>query len=503
MRTNISILALVLMAALHTANSQSGAPSIPVLTLTNNRVGWDRSLLPDGRMWLPRPLASEGTTVSIPIYVRNCWRPSGDVATFPIRSFTIPVQVDDRYWRVVGIDTTGFADNFSYTWRVDADSTYLSVVDAPVAVRSNGVRITVQASARTGTDSLRPSAGASANCERAPFRRMFSLLLALREGVATDTALRRTAIVLAHDSLRYEGRLASDPIWISNGEPRPGLGGIDNYFTDIGGGLSCRDTLRPSRVGMLWVEISDKVSSIAADTDTARITIPSDHQWSDTLTGRGMVDVIISNTVLGTRATGIDITTSDPWLHIRSVPSGPQDPYATFPRPVRSATLSSLDHGTLDAPGAISPYGELMSAQPPLQLRLYGNNPMEADEGTFVGNVTFASSTMQPSPFVLPVVLTITRTLTSVADDPSSPGSSSLLIAPNPSTGMVTITTNAGPSSTITIMSTDGRIVERVDVRGDTASASTAFVTSLAPGVYTAIMRSPSGVAARRFVVLR
>jgi hypothetical protein len=297
----------------------------------------------------------------------------------------------------------------------------------------------------------------------------------------------------------------NDPVW--NVVPRSyqGLGGTDNFYYDANQNEQCRDILRPSRRGMMWIEVVDSIASLSwGDLDTVTIRIKPSHTWADTLSGQGYVDVVLSNSVTRSRATNITVETLEPWMRFRSISGdafGGAEPIA---RPTRSGRIPYLDNGILGDPDLRTPMGDVTAAQPPFALRIFGNNTMLSGGGRFIGAITFESPSMRPARVELPVVLIISDTITSVDDQGASTSyaSNTISVAPNPSDGVATITVRAEAAACVDIVAVDGSIVDTftLDHTGGNAVHHVA-VSALQSGVYRAVLRTQSGVTSVGFVV--
>lgn len=504
----MQILLFLLLVLLPTAaQSQGMPPEVPMLSFTmrdtiGNRM-WNPTIYPDGRIWASVRSADDPMIIQVPVFIRNCWNANGisSVVTFPIRSFSIPIQFDSSAVEIVDIDTTGHAENFEYTWSTSPDTTYMRVVNAPSNIRSRGMRIVVKGQVVTAADSLPPTGEPSKfkPCDQYPFLRLFTLHVRIKPGIAADPERPRTALVITNDSLSYNGISVFDSVWAGNPFRTTGLGGIDNHYLDANVQEQVRDPLRPSRAGMIWIESTSNTAALTvlndagtSTIDTVTIRIANTHTWADTLDGKGYVDVIVSNSVVRTRASSIAATTAEPWMRFRSDP---------FPKPVRSGVIPYLDNGLLGSKDVPTAMGDPTTAQPPLRLRIFGNNTMSAKSGRFVGAISFTSTTMRPERVDLPVVLIISDTTTSVDDQgaSSSWNVGSITIAPNPSSGSVTISTStAASNATLELVASDGRIVERFAIENSQAVILTG---TLASGVYRAVLRTAGGVTSAPFIV--
>jgi hypothetical protein len=317
-----------------------------------------------------------------------------------------------------------------------------------------------------------------------------------------------TPIIIVNDSLRYNDYGVSDPVW--HGAPvstYAGLGGTDNFFLDAAQYEQCRDPMRPSRRGMMWVEVVDSVPSLSwGDLDTVTIRIKPSHTWADTLSGQGFVDVQLSNTVSRSRAWNIVVETQEPWIKFRSISNNAFRGSEPISSPNRYGTIPYLDNGILGVANLPTAYGEPTIPQPPLILRIFGNNTMLSKGGRFVGAITFESPSMRPVRVELPVVLIISDTITSVSDKGAgSPlTSSSITVAPNPSIGDATITVYAETSASVDIIASDGRVVDRYTLdRQSGVPVLTIIVSSLSSGMYRAVLRTKNGVTSVGFAVIR
>ncbi len=506
----IFLLLLLLTSAVHAQYAPSA--SVPTLSFFNSIIRAQHTY-PDGRLWVPAGSTSDPTTIHVPVYVRNCWRTTKPdaafpVVGFPITSFSIPIQFDSSFFEVIGIDTTGHASNFSYSWYLSSDTTYMTIVNDRQRVQQRGMRITINGTAVSEQDTLNLTGPyAQEHCDLFPFTRMFSLILRVKPRSPLDTNFIPTALVISNDSLRYQGLRVFDSVWQTPRHRWTGLEGIDNFYFDAGGIEQCRDLLRPSRSGMLWIEFTEATPSIVFKNfngsqaiDTVTIRIPRTHTWADSISGQGVADVWVSNGTERSRATNIHVSTQEPWMRFRSISTGQSVAPEPIPAPVRTGVFPYLDRGLLGEADVFTLMWEPTQAQPPQRLRIFASNTMSATRGRYVGAITFTSTTMRPERVDLPVVLIISDTTTSVMDQGASGSLSngSITIAPNPSSGAVSISATSDHRASLDIVAMDGRIIERFSLD---AGSSIVIPGTLTAGSYRVVLRSPAGITSAGFIV--
>lgn len=506
MRHHILPLALaILVTSSVTAFAQGSVPQQPQLSLTGAMWTWLPTQYPDGRIWTSRGSAEDTVLLHVPVWIRNCWTTIDDETTFPITSFTIPVQYDSGALEFVEVDGSGHATNFEYSFRVDEDTSYYTVQGAPSQLNGRGRRVTITGQAAGPEDTLNPTSSSAIPCDQFPMLRMFTLIFRVKADGVNDPASLRTPLIIATDSLRYNSYSVNDPVWNIVPRSYQGLGGTDNFYFDAAAYEQCRDILRPSRPGMMWVEVVDSIPSLSwGDLDTVTIHIKPSHTWADTLSGKGYVDVVFSNSVTRSRATNITVETLEPWMRFRSISNGAFGGFEPISRPTRIGTIPYLDLGILGDPDLRTPMGDVTAAQPPFTLRIFGNNTMLSGGGRFVGAISFESPSMRPARVELPVVLIISDSVTSVDVQGASTSyaSSTISVAPNPSDGVATLTVRTETSASVDIVAVDGRIVDTFTLNHTGGNAvHHVAVSALPSGVYRAVVRTREGVTSVGFVV--
>jgi hypothetical protein len=518
MRTplQIPVLALLLCSMLVTQPpaglAQQAPPEMPMLTLTGLLSGYRVVYYPDGRIWAVN--ADDSARLSVPVFMQNCWyKQSEATKTFPITSFVIPIQFDSGALEFVGIDTAGLASNFDYSWSVTPDTTYLGRIDDRYLIdaesrRRRGMRVTISGTVMTEGDSLHLSFPDGTLCQAHWPRTMFSLLFKVKADPVSDTLSKRTALIIENDSLRYNQYSVFDTVWQLGSTKSPnafsGLGGTNNFFQDAGGGLQVRDPLRPSLLGMIWMEVVAQYGRVGFfdemldSVDTVFISVQRPHAWSDTLSGRGIADVVVQNVVERSRLSWITVRSDSSWLQFRSVRTYPRKDVDPFPRKSVEGIIPFLDNGIL---GTVpTAYGEPTTAPEPLKMRLYVDPTKikTLSAGRYNTSLIFTYTTSGQQSVSLPVVLTVIDTTTSVADLLAA--TIRLTVSPNPATSTVSIRLSVGGSGILGIVSMDGRIIEQRSV--DHTHSNVVIDRQLSPGAYYAVLRTMHGVVTRSFVVL-
>ena len=505
MTHRIALLVFVLLNSVSVAEAQSEQPRAPILSMTGGMNGWDTTIYPDGRIWAPPSIGDGHTIISVPVFVTNCWIGSQSYPTFPITSFSIPIQFDSGAVEFMGLDTTGHASNFSYTTKVTADTTYMKVVEAPRELRLRGRRVTINGTIVDPSDSLHPTHPNDVDCSSGWFRRLFSLRFKVKADVANDPASIRTPFIITNDSLTYNGYNVTDEVWYDVRNFYDGLAGIDNHYLDAWGIVQIRDPLRPSRRGMIWLEVTDTTGSLAVvDLDTAYINITPDYRWRDTTDGAGFVDIYVSNNVSRSRIADIDVSTMDSWLHFRSGKEGRANEIDPFPRLTQHDTIPFLDNGILGSDDARTPFGEPTVSHPPLLIRLFTAPMPGISNARYQGTLVFESATMAPSIVRLPVVLTIKDTTTSVnwkgaGGEHQQPHVS---VFPNPSSGWTTFSINTTQPATVHVYTINGEHVQSFCIEASAGNSAKLILNRLTTGTYTVVVRSGGQTTTAMFTVV-
>ncbi len=433
--------ALVLLVALIGLGAQGASaqnrPELPTLSLTGTGSGWNQAYYPDGRVWVARRGNNGERTVIIPVFIKNCWRDTEVFEAFPIYSFKFKVQFDSTALEFMSVEKNGplrdpqnlpigsLADDFEYSTDVAFDTTYQSVINAPIQNRLRGKRVMVTG---ISSKSLPQTGDFNAPCDQRPYVELCYLRFRVIANPAGNPVSARTPLILTNDTLFYndfqvgfERAFPDDPI----PSEFAGLGGVDNFFTQSDGTEGIRDPLRPSKPGMLWVEVTDliphlsfthvadprfrTVDSVSGTNRTSwfvvnPITIDSGSNFDDNVNGIGTLDIDVINAVTGTRASDIVVQSDAEWLKFKSFLKGGQGETNPFPSPVREGYIRILDKGILGTTSGITPNGDNTTARRDLNMRIICDpNELPLGEGgevagTYEGNITFKSKTIEADP---------------------------------------------------------------------------------------------------------
>jgi hypothetical protein len=432
----------VLLAALigigaQEAQAQSNRPELPTLTLTGTGAGWNTSYYPDGRIWVPRRGANGERTLLVQVFIKNCWRSTEQFDAFPIYSFKFKVQYDSTALQFMSVEKNGplrgpqntpigcLAEDFEFATDVARDVTYQSVIAAPIQNRLRGRRVMV-----TGISSkpLPQTGDINSPCDQRPYVELCYLKFRVIANPAANPVSARTPLIITNDTLFYndfqigvEKAFPQDPppsIWA-------GLGGVDNFYIDNNQQEQVRDPLRPSRVGMLWVEVTDLLPKLSftnvADpasrsVDSVNgsngatwfvvkpITMDVGSNYEDAVNGIGTLDIDVINAVTGSRATDIVVQSDSKWLKFKSFLKGGQGEINPFPQPVREGYVPVMDKGILGTTLGQTPLGDNTIPARDLNFRIICDpneiTPEQEREqaGYYVGYLTFKSLSLDVAP---------------------------------------------------------------------------------------------------------
>jgi hypothetical protein len=431
--------------------AQTNKPELPTLTLTGDGASWNRNIYPDGRIWSSSRGPNGERTLLVPVYIKNCWRTTTTYKAFPIYSFKFKVQFDSTALELMGIEKNGplrgpqmtpvscLAKDFEFNYEVARDTSYQSVINAPVQNRRRGKRAMITA---TSPKPLPQTGDVTQPCDQRPYQELVYLRFRVIANTTLDPESARTPIILTNDTLYYNdfavGKELAFPGDVAPGQ-FAGLGGTDNYFVDALGQEQIRDPLRPSRPGMIWLEVTDvaprlsftNVSNPAfrlADSVNGSIgsqwyvvdpiTIDYGTPYDDQANGIGTRDVDVINAITGSRAYDIMVQSDTKWLKFKSFTKGGggQTELNPFPNPIREGYVQYMDKGILGSTVGVDPQGNSTVGQRDLNLRIIcdPNELPSGDEqevtGTYVGYLTFKSNSLDVSPVRLKVTFIYFRT---------------------------------------------------------------------------------------------
>lgn len=451
---SVSVLLAVLIGfSTQGAFAQADKPELPTLSLTGSGSSWNTSYYPDGRIWTSQEGQNGQRELLVPVFIKNCWRTTADYEAFPIYSFKFKVQFDSTALEFIGVEKNGplrgpqftpitcLAKDFEFSTHVARDVTFQSVINAPIQNRLRGKRVMIDA---VSSKSL-PQTGQdlSQDCEQRPYQELCFLRFRVIARPGADPVSARTPLIITNDTLFYNDFQVGHERPFPN-DPQPstfaGLGGVDNFYLDNNLVEQVRDPLRPSKPGMLWVEVTDLipalsftnvadprfrlVDSVNGSNGTswfvvAPITIDSGSNYDDNINGIGTRDIDVINSVLGTRAYDIVVQSDSPWLKFKSFLKGGAGELNPFPQPVREGYISYMDKGILGTTNGTTPGGENTIPQRDLNLRIIcdpnelpkntGSNPIEV-AGIYTGYLSFESNSIAQSPVRVKVTFIYFRT---------------------------------------------------------------------------------------------
>lgn len=445
---------LFLLAALISFGSQvltaqADKPELPTLTLTGSGSGWNSNYYPDGRIWTSSRGPNGDRHLLVPVFIKNCWRTTTTYKAFPIYSFKFKVQYDSTALALIGVDKNGplrgpqftpigcLGRDFEYTVAVARDTTYQSVISAPIQNRLRGKRALITA---TSPRALPQTGDVSQPCDQRPYTELIYLRFRVVANPALDPVSARTPIILTNDTLYYNDFEVGKEL-VFPGDVVPGqfagLGGVDNYFIDGALQEQIRDPLRPSKPGMIWLEVTD-VAPRLSFTNVANpafrlvdsvnnsngsqwfvvdpITIDYGTPYDDQPNGIGTRDIDVINAVTGSRAYEIMVQSDSKWLKFKSFLKGGQGEISAFPQPVREGYIQFMDKGILGTVLGQTPQADPTVGQRDLNFRIIcdPNELPNGDEqeicGTYVGYIHFKSTSLEVTPVQLKVTFIYFRT---------------------------------------------------------------------------------------------
>ncbi len=447
------LLAVLIGIGTQGAFAQTDKPELPTLSLTGSGAGWNQNYYPDGRIWIAQEGQNGQRELLVPVFIKNCWRTTSQYEAFPIYSFKFKVQFDSSALVFIGVDKNGplrgpqntplgcLARDFEFSSHVARDTSYQSVINAPIQNRLRGKRVMIDA---VSSKPLPQTGDVTQPCDQRPFVELCYLRFRVVARPGADPVSSRTPLIITNDTLFYNDFQVGFERPFPN-DPQPstyaGLGGVDNYFLDNNNIEQVRDPLRPSRLGMIWVECTDLIPSLSftlqADprfrivdsvansngTDwfvTEPITIDSGSNYDDNVNGIGTRDIDVINAVSGTRAYDIVVQSDQPWLKFKSFLKGGTGEINPFPQPVREGYIPVMDKGILGTTLGVTPLGDPTPAMRDLNFRIIcdptelPDNSSKQDPielaGIYVGHITFESGSIATSPVRVKVTFIYFRT---------------------------------------------------------------------------------------------
>lgn len=446
-------LLLVALTALGTqVSSAQNRPELPTLSLTGSASQWNTTYYPDGRIWVPRRGTNGERTLLVPVFIKNCWRSTEVFEAFPIYSFKMKVQFDSTALEFMGVEKNGpirgqqglpigsLAKDFEFSTHVARDTTFQSVIGGPLQNRLRGKRVMI-----TGVSSKQlPQTGDPTTlCDQRPFVELFYMRFRVIANPAENPVSARTPLILTNDTLFYNDFQVGYELAFPD-DPVPtrfsGLGGVDNFFLDQFNQEQIRDPLRPSRPGMIWVEVTDEIPRLSFTLQADRrfrivdsvdnsnnadwfvvdpITVDSGSKpqpYLDEVNGLATRDIDVINATAGSRMTDILVQSDSKWLFFKSFRKGGVGEVDPFPQPVREGVIPILDKGIQGTTLGVTPMGDNTTLQRDLNMRIICDwsklNPeFTPDEyaGIYVGYLTFKSLSMDVSPVRIKVTFIVFR----------------------------------------------------------------------------------------------
>jgi len=427
-------LAMFLVTA--TAEAIVTKPQSPVLSLTADMEGYDNTIYPDGRLWIP-PSSSTEREILVPVFIQNNFFTfnATQYVVPPIYSFTFSVFYDAAAVQATGVQTehpdymgnilslNGTIDEdpplaygWNITWNDQQDwnfwkymdyDTWNQIKDAPGTQVKRGRRITITGTSVTPMRHNDPM-----------FTDQWYVLLYVKFKIIgkqnigdPNTTYLQTPMYIAPDGIKYndldvtkqlayEGftHIYKNPATDYPALPAyPGLGGLHNL------GLVQQDLFlkEPYKPGSIMVRISNGEPEFWFPSDANgnySITRLGDAEWSldqiitidsnNTTNRVGKQKIVISNDVERSRLNYVSIESDQPWLMTTTDDDGTAR---------RTRSIKYLDNDIL---GVLSdPAGNATIAQGPFNLnivcdptKLNLNDPTDGEKtGVHVGYLTFKS----------------------------------------------------------------------------------------------------------------
>lgn len=446
-------LLLVALTALGTqvSSAQTDKPELPTLSLTGAGANWNPTYYPDGRIWVPRRGTNGERTLLVPVFIKNCWRSTSTYETFPIYSFKMKVQFDSTALEFMGVEKNGpirgqqglpigaLAKDFEFASSVSRDTTFQRVIGGPLQNRLRGKRVMITA---VSSKQLPQTGNITETCDQRPYVELFYMRFRVIANPAQNPVSARTPLIITNDTLYYNDFQVGYELPFP-GDPVPGtfagLGGVDNFFFDQFNQEQIRDPLRPSRPGMIWVEVTDEIPRLSFTLQSDRrfrlvdsvegsnnadwfvvdpITIDSGAQppFVDDVNGAATRDIDVINATSGTRMTDILVQSDSKWLKFKSFRKGGFGEIDPFAQPVREGIIPFLDKGILGTTLGVTPMGDPTTLQRDLNLRIICDwSALDVGEpdgeyaGVYVGYLTFKSMSMDVSPVRVKVTFIVFR----------------------------------------------------------------------------------------------
>ncbi|MCX6140899.1 MAG: T9SS type A sorting domain-containing protein [Candidatus Kapabacteria bacterium] len=445
----VLLLAALIGLGSQVLSAQTNKPELPTISLTGSGGGWNTTYYPDGRIWTSTQGSNGQRELLVPVFIKNCWRTTDTYKTFPIYSFKFKVQFDSTALELIGIDKNGpnrgpqftplgcLGRDFEYSVFVARDTTFQSVIGAPIQNRLRGKRAMITA---ISSKALPQTGDPSQPCDQRPYTELVYLRFKVVANPSINQESSRTPLIVTNDTLYYNdfqmGKELAFPGDVAPGQ-FAGLGGVDNYYTDGLGQEQIRDPLRPSKPGMIWLEVTD-VSPRLSFTNVSNpafrlvdsvnqsggskwfvvdpITIDYGSNYDDQPNGMGTRDIDVINAVTGTRAYEIMVQSDSKWLKFKSFLKGGQGEINPFPQPVREGYVQYMDKGILGTTLGVTPFGDPTVGQRDLNFRILcdPNELPNGDDqeicGTYVGYLSFKSTSLDVSPVRVKVTFIYFRT---------------------------------------------------------------------------------------------
>lgn len=337
-------------------------PQAPILSLTADKEGYDNTIYPDGRLWIP-PSASAQREILVPVFIQNNFFTfdAKEYIVPPIYSFRFSMFYDAAAVQCVGVelvhpkymeDVLGlngsidedppFANGWNVNWNDKVDlnfwkyidaNTWAQIKDAPGSQVKRGRRVTFD-----GTCTM-PMRHNDKNLTD-----QWNVLLYVRFKIIGDqnigdpnTTYLQTPMYVAPDEILYNGlditkelvykgfsHIYKNPASDYPALPQyPGLGGLDNSQS-IEPDLFLKEPYRP---GSIMVRISNGEPEFWFPSDANEgfsVNRVNNGEWeleqvitvdsNNVSNPNGIMKLILSDNIERSRLNWIEIESDEPWL---------------------------------------------------------------------------------------------------------------------------------------------------------------------------------------------
>ncbi len=397
--------------------AQAANPEIPVLTLTGMQSGYEKSLYPDGRIWVA-PSDNGPREFLVPIFIKNNWRPTTGMHELinpePIKDFKFDLYYDSTMVRAMGYETVVAGVSEFSNWEDE---------DGNVIATANGWQISTNDQPdKTYLEDIMPNASidnkkhghkftlVGSSSDSLPVHTNFRPLVFVKFRVIPNAANPLTKIApiyIGRQDISYNGlnirkeapfselrEISPDIIGIyPDPTEKTGLGGINNsnevtYATE------------PTIEGVVYLRVMDKLPKIGFNQqDDPIVSKQSGAYWeitkeltaSDESSEKGELVLELQNIVTGTRLRDITIESDQKWLDLEEVTKGNSKEFENG---------MWIDNGIMNQADPMNTVG---SADKKVFIKIVCDKDKikgsaEESEGIYVGYLTIRSENAELSP---------------------------------------------------------------------------------------------------------